>query len=300
MSLTTTEIAPENRGAHRAAARRPLFLPGTPTARALRSVAARLFHLAVFLFRRRGGRYLLLSPNHARRQVMFDRKQRKFISIDIRDKVDFYTIGQVYLDEDYGLDKLRRQDDLMAYYRSIEQSGKKPLIIDCGGNTGLATRYFSENYPQAKIVCIEPDPANLAQARKNNSSPNIVFMENAIGSEKSRGTIVDPGLGNNGYRISCADDGATEIVSINGILEQFDANAYTPFIVKIDIEGFESELFSKNLEWIEKFPLLVIELHDWMLPRSGNANNFIKAIAPLQRDFVYHGENVFSISNTLL
>lgn len=298
--MTTTDIAPENRASNRAAARRPFFLPGTPPGRALRSVAARLFHLAVFPFRRRGGRYLQLSPTHASRQVLYDRKHGKLIRIDIRDKVDFYTVGQIYLDEDYGLEKLRRHGQLMAYYRSILQSAKTPLIVDCGGNTGLATRYFSENYPEAKIVCIEPDPSNLAQARRNNHSPNIVFMESAIGSEKSRGTIVDPGLGNNGYRISCAADGATEIVSINGLLEQFDATQYTPFIVKIDIEGFESELFSKNLEWIEKFPLLVIELHDWMLPRSGNANNFIRAIAPLNRDFVYHGENVFSISNTLV
>lgn len=300
MSVTTTDIAPDNRGSKHTAAKRAFFLPGTPPGRALRSLAARLFHLSVFLFRRRGGRYLLLSPIHASRQVLFDRKHKKLIRIDIRDKVDFYTIGQIYLDEDYGLEKLRRHGELMAYYRSIEQSGKTPLIIDCGGNTGLATRYFSENYPKAKIVCIEPDPSNLAQARKNNSSSNVVFMESAIGSEKSRGTIVDPGLGNNGYRISCADDGATEIVSINVILEQFGAAEYTPFIVKIDIEGFEADLFSKNLEWIEKFPLLVIELHDWMLPRSANANNFIRAIAPLNRDFVYHGENVFSISNTLV
>jgi FkbM family methyltransferase len=300
VSVTTTDVAPDNRASNPAPAKRSIFLPGIPIGKALRSVVARLFHLAVFLLRRRGGRYLLLSPIYATRQVLFDRKDKKLINIDIRDKIDFYTIGQIYLDEDYGLDKLRRRDDLMAYYGLIEQSGKTPLIIDCGGNTGLATRYFSENYPKAKIVCIEPDPSNLMQARKNNSSPNIVFMESAIGSEKSRGTIVDPGLGNNGYRISCAQDGATEIVSINGLLEQFSAKEYTPFIVKIDIEGFESELFSKNLEWIEKFPLLVIELHDWMLPRSSNANNFIKAIAPLNRDFVYHGENVFSISNTLV
>lgn len=299
MSVTTTDRVPGVRG-QQAATKRSLFIPGTPLPTALRSVAARAFHLGAFLLRRRGGRFLQLSPDAAARQVLYDRQRKQLIRIDVRDKVDFYTVGQIYIDEDYGLQKLRRHGELMAFYDAVVRSGKTPLIIDCGGNIGLASRYFSENYPQAKIVCIEPDPSNLAQARRNNDSANIVFMECAIGSEKSRGTIVDPGVGNNGYRISCADDGATQIVSINGLLEQFGPQEYVPFIVKIDIEGFESELFSKNLEWIEKFPLLVIELHDWMLPRSSNANNFIKAIAPLDRDFVYHGENVFSISNTLL
>jgi hypothetical protein len=67
--------------------------------------------------------------------------------------------------------------------------------------------------------------------------------------------------------------------------------------VKIDIEGFEEELFSKNTEWVDKFPLLVIELHDWMLPRDRTSAHFLTLIATLDRDFVYIGENVFSISN---
>lgn len=297
MSATTTERAPDAQ-AGTCAPQQPLFLPGTSPGKAVRSIVARAFHLAVFAFRRRGGRYLQLSPDVAVRQVLFDRKRKQLIHIAIRDKVDFYTIGQIYLDDDYGLEKLRRHAELIAFYEAVCQAGKVPLIIDCGGNIGLASRYFAENYPKAKVVCIEPDPSNLAQAKRNNLSANIVFMESAIGSEKNRGKIIDPGLGNNGYRISCAEDGATEIISINGLLEQYAAPDHVPFIVKIDIEGFESELFSRNLEWIEKFPLLVIELHDWMLPRSANAGNFIKAIAPLNRDFVYHGENVFSISNS--
>ena len=83
-------------------------------------------------------------------------------------------------------------------------------------------------------------------------------------------------------------------------MEKYSKNKYTPFIIKIDIEGFEEDLFSKNLEWVDLFPLLIIELHDWMLPKSSNSKNFLQAISKLNRDFVYIGENIFSISNTLL
>jgi hypothetical protein len=72
---------------------------------------------------------------------------------------------------------------------------------------------------------------------------------------------------------------------------------YQPFLVKIDIEGAEQDLFSCNVEWIEKFPILIIELHDWLLPSQGTSRNFLKAIAPLDRDFVFFGENIFSIAN---
>ncbi|MFL6694040.1 MAG: FkbM family methyltransferase, partial [Ramlibacter sp.] len=68
---------------------------------------------------------------------------------------------------------------------------------------------------------------------------------------------------------------------------------------KIDIEGFEANLFSANCEWIDLFPLLIIELHDWLLPRQGNSRAFLREIAQRDRDFVFRGENVFSISNTL-
>ncbi len=71
-----------------------------------------------------------------------------------------------------------------------------------------------------------------------------------------------------------------------------------PFLVKIDIEGFEADLFKENTEWVQKFPVLIVELHDWMLPRSANSQNFLKCVSSLDRDFVFRGENVFSIKNT--
>jgi hypothetical protein len=49
--------------------------------------------------------------------------------------------------------------------------------------------------------------------------------------------------------------------------------------------------------WIDRFPLLVIELHDWLLPGQSTSRNFLREIALRDRDFVYRGENIFSIAN---
>ena len=84
---------------------------------------------------------------------------------------------------------------------------------------------------------------------------------------------------------------------INSILKKYQQ--FVPFIIKIDIEGFESELFSKNTEWIDMFPLVIIELHDWMLPKTANSNNFLKEISKLDRDFLYFNENIFSIKKII-
>jgi hypothetical protein len=93
--------------------------------------------------------------------------------------------------------------------------------------------------------------------------------------------------------------GETRIISVNHLLEIYNESEYIPFIIKIDIEGFEDELFSANTEWVQKFPILIIELHDWMLPKQGNSSNFLKIISAQNRDFLFFGENVYSIRNDL-
>ncbi|WP_300558502.1 FkbM family methyltransferase [Limnohabitans sp. Rim8] len=223
-----------------------------------------------------------------------------FLNPKIRSYVDFLTLRQIFQGNDYGLEKIGRRRELLAHYQKIVQSGKLPLIIDCGGNIGLASKYFNNEYPEAIVVCIEPDHLNIEQAKVNNKSSKVHFLEKAIGCRVERGTVVDPGLGEWGYRMEVSHDGRTEVVSINSLLKTYDENTYSPFIVKIDIEGFEENLFSQSTEWIKRFPLLIIELHDWMLPKSANSSNFLKVIAPLNRDFVFYGENIFSIDNEFI
>jgi len=72
-----------------------------------------------------------------------------------------------------------------------------------------------------------------------------------------------------------------------------------PFLVKIDIEGAEKNVFSANTEWIPRTAVIVVELHDWLMPKQGTALPFLQAIRQYDRDFILSGETVVSISNSL-
>ena len=250
--------------------------------------------------RKRQRRYVELSPKLARRQVLYDRTLRRRVEVEVRNDIDLGTLGQVFTNEHYDLGKLPRCAELLAFRDAVLAAGKTPLIIDAGGNVGFASRYFADNHPGSAVICIEPDAGNAEQARRNNDPQRVNVLQAAIGSEASRGRIVNAGADNNAFRIDRSAEGSVEIVSINDLLQRHGSSEYVPFIAKIDIEGFEAELFSRNTEWIERFPLLIVELHDWMLPRSASTRPFLRAMAAHDRDFLYFGENVFSISNTLL
>jgi FkbM family methyltransferase len=246
-------------------------------------------------------RFIPLTLPFLKNQIIFDKKKKKIIHVKIREYTDWRTLSQVFYNEDYNLERFSRFKEINEFYLKLVKSKKIPLILDCGSHIGLASRYFSETYPQSKIISLEPNKNNFKLGKKNNlyNKNKIKFINAAVGSKNSYGNIVDPGLGKDSYRINFHDKKKIKIISVNNILKNIK-KIVNPFIIKIDIEGSEKNLFSKNTEWIEKFPILIIELHDWMFPASTNSKNFLKKISNQNRDFLYFGENIFSIKNNII
>ena len=243
-------------------------------------------------------RYIRFSPNIKGRIYFYDRKLSQFFTIQSRDHIDSSTASQIYDSEDYSLNGFPREQDIIEEYKRILTTGNIPLIYDCGGNIGLASRYFAEQFPAARVICIEPEKGNMTQARKNcKKFDNIIFREAAIGSTVGFVTIMNENANANAFRVLTSEKSDnTEMVNMDQLLKENKDGSL--FIVKIDIEGFEENLFSQNTEWIDDCMLLIIELHDWLLPGSANSSNFLQAISSKNRDFVHRGENIFSIRNS--
>ena len=207
------------------------------------------------------------------------------------------VIQQIFQRDDYALGRLARGGELQAWYDDAVRRGDRPLILDAGANIGASAVWFSFTFPQARIVAIEPDAGNFELLVRNTAGLNVDARKAALASCAGTASLVDPGQGEWGYRTVSSKDGTIEQLAAESLVGELARDGYAPFIAKIDIEGGEGELFSQRVEWIDLFPLVIVELHDWLLPRGGTARPFLKCMAERDRDFVYLGENVFSIRN---
>ena len=249
-------------------------------------------------------RFVRLSPFSKGSLFFYDTDLNRFFKVKSRNWIDSVTADQIFTRCDYELKFLKRFEELSLYHQALVDSGKSPLIIDCGANVGYSAMYFSRTYPKAKIVAVEPESRNYELLKEHcKSYSNIEPLNVAISCVNSPVVITDTTADFNAFQVNrvLKEGSAKDLTSIssetvNDLLRKHSVNT-APFIIKIDIEGFESDLFERNIEWIESFPIIIIELHDWMLPKSNNSLNFLKAISAHKRDFVYKGENVFSIKN---
>jgi hypothetical protein len=121
-----------------------------------------------------------------------------------------------------------------------------------------------------------------------------------ISSQEGTLSILVPSADKNAIRTKIAEPNAEGVpaITMQRILSEAGDGA-AAFIAKIDIEGAEGELFSANYEWMDEFPMVIIELHDWLYPGEGTSRNFLKAVAGMNRDFIYLDENVFSVRNPI-
>lgn len=135
------------------------------------------------------------------------------------------------------------------------------LIIDAGANVGYATWVFSERYPNAQIVAIEPENSNMELLKRNTESlGNIKCIKKGLWSHKTVLSVADDQVDKYSFRLIDKKIGrGIETITLNDILNEYpDKNKV---LVKMDIEGAEAEVFNNN-EWVNKITYIMIEPHD--------------------------------------
>jgi len=217
-------------------------------------------------------------------------------------EADVGVLHQVFAEQSYAMSRFERWPGLAAF-ASADAIGGPPLVLDCGANIGAASMYFSILYPEARVVAVEPERENFELLLDNVAPfPRVRAVRKAIASAPGKLSLRDPGIGAWGYRTDGGENAGpvleeVEATTVSAILAEEPASV--PFVLKVDIEGAEGDLFAKHTDMLSRFPVVIVELHDWMLPAQRTSRSFLAWHLTQERDFVYHGENVFSISSAL-
>jgi FkbM family methyltransferase len=234
--------------------------------------------------------------------LIFDKKNFSFFFQYIRNNYDLLTVHEIFQKEDYNLKTFKIWSSINEHYIRNVKNKNRPLIIDCGSNIGSSSNYFSKIFCDAFIVSIEPEINNFLMIKKNFPEINSDLLNKAVSSDNKNyfiKTSFDPRAH---YVSNNTDEQTINSITIEEILDKYKKNIFTPFLIKIDIEGFEENLFSENFKWIDKFLIIIIEIHDWMIPNKANSYNFVKALNQIsteakKRDLIISGENLISIRN---
>lgn len=209
-------------------------------------------------------------------------------------KEDHSVFQQVFLDNEYRVDGFPQGSSLQHTHNVHDQL----LIIDAGANIGASAIWFSLTYPKAIILAVEPDAGNFELLKENCSAfPNITPINAALAPIAGSVFLFDPGKGDWGFRTSAvAVQGgrAVTALTIEDLIKL--CPKARPFILKVDIEGAEDELFRTPSPSLSRFPLVAIEIHDWMLPGQANSQSFLRWHVDHKRDLLFNGENAFSFS----
>lgn len=154
-------------------------------------------------------------------------------------------------------------------------------VMDAGAHIGAASVWFLRAWPWAQVVALEPDPENHALLQRN---------------------LPPRGLG---YRAALTGR-AGEVALVKGLdtwSHQVEPGVGTPsmtmaswpdfHVVKIDIEGSEADVFAGDTAWVDRTPIIMIELHDWLF--AGSGDSYRACVSGRDRETFNQGEVTISV-----
>lgn len=174
---------------------------------------------------------------------------------------DAVTFDEVFLEKEYNIP-----------FENLDPTH----ILDLGANVGYTSAYFAARWPRARILAIEPSRQNFSILQRN-ARPwgGIVALQAAAWSQPTTLQIANPDDDANAYRmhegggaLSCDSVQAHTIPELMKIL-----GCQRLGLLKMDVEGAEAEIFRQGADWLDRVDVMVIELHDRLVPGCAMALN---------------------------
>jgi len=181
-----------------------------------------------------------------------------------------------YNNRDAAESMIRQIDDFPSFFTPLED---RPLIIDCGANIGVSVLEWKTRWPQARIICFEPDPFAFEILQKNmdvNDVPGVQCVNAAVfdrddtvpfygqisSTADSRGNSLEAAWANR--------DGSAKTSVKCTRLSTYIADRPISFL-KLDIEGAEQRVLTEIADSLDRIEAIYVEVHQ--TNQSSDANS---------------------------
>ena len=137
-----------------------------------------------------------------------------------------------------------------------------PYIIDGGSNIGLSVLYFKQAYPKARIDAFEPDPNIFAVLENNCRSfefEDVTLSDRALWVEN--GSLGFRKEGSLGGRLADDENLVPDVSVSTKRLRDLLTSKVT--LLKLDIEGAETEVLEDCADQLVKVENLFVEYHSF-------------------------------------
>lgn len=207
-----------------------------------------------------------MAPNHYqyRRGSLRRVRRRGFLrELDLGEFNDWFVF--------YGL-------QLPDWKRFLERLPPDGLLLDVGANAGhFALEALGALGPEARILCFEPFPENVARLRTNLAMAGVERVEVrpvAVGAEVGEVGLHSPSAENLGIvRVASGSESEEVRVEVDTVDRELVARG-EPEVhgVKLDVEGFETEVLRGAAGTLERCrPVLLVEVVDANLRAHGSS-----------------------------
>jgi len=199
--------------------------------------------------------------------------------------------GQIIVDG-----RLVKYADMHSFYYQAKQifgeglyhfscDTESPSIIDCGAHIGLASLFFADQYPAARIRALEADPEIALMCEENLSA----FSSKNFRVESKAVWISDKGVSFSNSRddsghIKSDGEGNISVPSVR-LRDLLDGNPV--HLLKLDIEGAEYAVIEDCGTALNTVQCIVIEAHV-LRSEDGRLGALLAQLESLKFKYVLH------------
>ncbi|EKD80340.1 MAG: FkbM family methyltransferase [uncultured bacterium] len=153
------------------------------------------------------------------------------------------------------------------YYVELERDN--PVIVDAGAYIGDTVLYFKQQYPNARVVALEPYPHSFALLKMNveeNQLTGVELLQAALAPKKGEVTLHADISGHDWFTtVSYLPNGwdkrqKTETVKVRGMtLSEVVSGPID--LLKMDIEGMELPVLKSLVGQLGRIKNIIAEVH---------------------------------------